>query len=219
MYRTFCSDLWKLGRDYDFPSRDVIRNSMVDLGQLANSVLGCKEKWSLDGLCQHLVSYRKRSAILVTKKQTLPCPLFLFCHPEVALDIWWSLSFGSVPCPNYRKMLIVFFSSWKTRTSLFLKFTFFARCSFEADCDEVGTAYGVCTSRHRGHAGPPPPRPVLGVGGPLANRKGGLALHCHVTVSSDHHVMWWWGSLGLNTESAFTCWQSPSQPKGVGFFG
>ena len=53
----FFSDIWKLGRDFDFPSREVIRDSMVDLGVLANQVLSCKENWSLDGICQHLVGF------------------------------------------------------------------------------------------------------------------------------------------------------------------
>ena len=48
--------MWKLGRDFDFSSRNVIRESMADLGTLANNVLGGREKWSLDGLCQNLVS-------------------------------------------------------------------------------------------------------------------------------------------------------------------
>ena len=51
-------DIWKLGRDFDFTSREVIRESMADLGTLANNVLGSREKWSLDGLCQNLVSQK-----------------------------------------------------------------------------------------------------------------------------------------------------------------
>ena len=48
------SDLWKLERDYDIQVLDIIKNSMVDLGEFANQVLGCEEKWSLDGLVKHL---------------------------------------------------------------------------------------------------------------------------------------------------------------------
>ena len=49
--------MWKLGRDFDLSSRDVIRESMADLGTLKNNVLGGREKWSLDGLCQNLVRH------------------------------------------------------------------------------------------------------------------------------------------------------------------
>ncbi|XP_060082481.1 bifunctional 3'-5' exonuclease/ATP-dependent helicase WRN-like [Ylistrum balloti] len=48
------SDLWKLERDYDIQVQHIVKNSMVDLAQLANKVLKTSENWSLDGLVRHL---------------------------------------------------------------------------------------------------------------------------------------------------------------------
>lgn len=52
------SDLWKLERDYNIQVLSIIKNSMVDLGQFANTVLKTSENWSLDGLVRHLFKHK-----------------------------------------------------------------------------------------------------------------------------------------------------------------
>ncbi|XP_046332125.2 Werner syndrome ATP-dependent helicase homolog [Haliotis rufescens] len=52
------NDMWKLAKDFDFEARKVIRNSMIDLGKLANTKLKSKENWSLDGLCRNVLRMR-----------------------------------------------------------------------------------------------------------------------------------------------------------------
>ena len=65
-----------LAESYDFVSRDVIRESMADVGTLANNVLGSNEKWSLDGLCQNLVSNRQKTSHYF-KFCDMPCTTFI----------------------------------------------------------------------------------------------------------------------------------------------
>ncbi|XP_067674776.1 bifunctional 3'-5' exonuclease/ATP-dependent helicase WRN-like [Haliotis asinina] len=52
------NDMWKLAKDFDFEARKVIRNSMIDLGKLANTKLKSKETWSLEGLCRNVLRMR-----------------------------------------------------------------------------------------------------------------------------------------------------------------
>ncbi|XP_046574712.1 Werner syndrome ATP-dependent helicase homolog [Haliotis rubra] len=52
------NDMWKLAKDFDFEARKVIRNSMIDLGKLANTKLKSKENWSLEGLCRNVLRMR-----------------------------------------------------------------------------------------------------------------------------------------------------------------
>lgn len=51
------NDIWKLGKDFDFPVAKLIQSGrVIDLGELANEVLLCAQTWSLDRLALHLLS-------------------------------------------------------------------------------------------------------------------------------------------------------------------
>ena len=59
------ADFWKLGRDFDIQVRDIIRESVKDLGRLANTKLKSTERWTLDGLTRNVLRKRlnKESAV------------------------------------------------------------------------------------------------------------------------------------------------------------
>lgn len=80
------SDLWKLERDYDIKMLEVIKNSMVDLGKLANEILGCEEKWSLDGLVKHLFHKKLDKNPEIRKGNWTNCPLSENQKHYAALD-------------------------------------------------------------------------------------------------------------------------------------
>ncbi|KAK3913367.1 Werner syndrome ATP-dependent helicase-like protein [Frankliniella fusca] len=51
------NDIWKLGKDFNFPVAKLIQSGhVIDLGELANQVLSSAQTWSLDRLALHLLS-------------------------------------------------------------------------------------------------------------------------------------------------------------------
>ncbi|XP_076106005.1 bifunctional 3'-5' exonuclease/ATP-dependent helicase WRN-like [Mytilus galloprovincialis] len=69
------SDIWKLERDYDIHVIDIIKNSMEDIGVLANKILGCKEHWSLEGLVKHLFNHKINKDPILRKGDWSKYPL------------------------------------------------------------------------------------------------------------------------------------------------
>lgn len=50
------SDIWKLGRDFNFRVQDIVDNNCVDIAVLARTVLKTTELWNLKTLVNYLVS-------------------------------------------------------------------------------------------------------------------------------------------------------------------
>ncbi|XP_076466767.1 bifunctional 3'-5' exonuclease/ATP-dependent helicase WRN-like [Babylonia areolata] len=69
------SDFWKLERDFDIQVRPIIRESVKDLGTLANIKLKSAERWTLDGLTRNVLRKRLDKVETVRCGRWDSCPL------------------------------------------------------------------------------------------------------------------------------------------------
>lgn len=52
-----CSDVWKLGRDFDISVSSIVQNNIIELRAFANQVFGIRSNWSLERLVLYVVSH------------------------------------------------------------------------------------------------------------------------------------------------------------------
>jgi Werner syndrome ATP-dependent helicase len=69
------NDIWKLERDFDIRVIDIVKNSIVDIGTLANKVMGGTENWSLGGLVRNLFHCKINKDPLLRKGNWSKYPL------------------------------------------------------------------------------------------------------------------------------------------------
>ncbi|XP_064617883.1 bifunctional 3'-5' exonuclease/ATP-dependent helicase WRN-like [Liolophura sinensis] len=69
------NDLWKLTRDFHINFQPLMKENVVDLGQMANRVLSTSQLWSLDSLTKHLLRHKLKKDPSVRTGDWRECPL------------------------------------------------------------------------------------------------------------------------------------------------